>query len=119
MLIDYNEQSVFTKSIDIVDEGNFTVRATDDEGNEYYMIVKTVMGMTTMIKFGPTMPDAKLMMADFNLSCKKIKFSDKKIAAELNGMLNSPKACIIEAEEITEYEAYESVPDLQETLEEM
>ena len=112
MILEYLEQTAFTKSVDIVDEGNFALRCTSDNGFEYYIVVKTEMGKTAILKFGPTLPDIGIMCEDFMMTYKKINYKENIIEKEASSLMNDARKRITQVEEITDYEAIENIPSV-------
>ena len=83
MLIDYSATKTFTQTLQIDDIGNCAIhgegsfrdgRATFE--GDYYMIVKTVMGKTTMMKWGPLMPDFTALPNTFKLEIKLVSIKN-------------------------------------------
>ena len=112
MIIDYYPQEVFTKTIQIDDIGNFALRATSSDESEYYMIVKTVMGKTSVLKFGPTIPDIGILCADYSMNYKKMNFKEGAIEKEASIFINDHKKDIVDAVEILPEEAIEEIPEI-------
>lgn len=112
MIVDYYQQQVFTKSLQIDDLGNFAVRATSSDECEYYMIVKTEMGKTAILKFGPVIPDIGVLCADYSMSYKKINYKEGAIEKETSTFVNDIKKDIIDAVEILPEEAIEEIPEI-------
>lgn len=119
MIFDYKREAVFTKSFDIVDIGNFTIRATSDDMFDYFVIVKTVMGTTGIIKFGPCLPDLGTLCDDYIMTYTNCDFKEKTICREVSSFINDSKKKISNVVELTEYEALACLPDITRTLEEM
>lgn len=116
MIIDYKQDYVFTESIDVEDIGNTCIKAIAKDGVEYYAITKTILGKTSILKFGPVMPDLPLLCIGFSASFSKINYKENKICKEISMFLNNPKAEIEKAEVITEYEAYQVFPNVVEAF---
>lgn len=68
MIFEFKAEKVFTNSLDVDDIGNMCVRATDSDQCDYYIMTQTVMGKTTMLTFGPIMPDIDEAIPGFFLS---------------------------------------------------
>jgi hypothetical protein len=81
--------------------------------DNYYIIVKTVMGKTSIIKFGPVCPDIEALINDFSVSYKKIDYKEGAIYKEIEKFINDFKKEIDKIEEITEYEAWQDFPSIQ------
>lgn len=53
----YNSQVTLVSSIEVEDICNCALEAEDQSGNFHYLIVVTEEGETTIITFGPVLPD--------------------------------------------------------------
>ena len=112
MIFEYSVQKTFNESIDVVDIGNTALRCHGSKLDFYYIILKTVMGKTNIIKFGPVMPDIDVLFNDFTVSYKKIDYKENLIEKEVDKFINDYKKEITLVEEITEYEAWQDFPDI-------
>ena len=65
MVFEFSVQKTFNESIDIVDIGNTALRCTNHNFDNYYIILKTIMGKTSILKFGPVCPDLDILLNDF------------------------------------------------------
>lgn len=117
MIFEYSVQKTFNESIDVVDIGNTALRCIGNKLDEYYIILKTVMGKTSIIKFGPIMPDVEVLFNDFSVSYKKIDYKENLINNEVTKFINDYKKEIVKVEEITEYEAWKDFPPVQQWFE--
>lgn len=117
MIFEYSVQKTFNESIDVLDIGNTALRCHGSKLDFYYIILKTVMGKTHIIKFGPVMPDIDMLFNDFNVSYKKIDYKENTIEKEVDKFINDYKKEITLVEEITEYEAWRDFPNIQEQFE--
>ena len=112
MIFEYSVQKTFNESIDVVDIGNTALRCHGSKLDFYYIILKTVMGKTSILKFGPVMPDIDILFNDFTVSYKKIDYKENLIEKEVDKFINDYKKEITLVEEITEYEAWQDFPDI-------
>ena len=117
MIFEYSVQKTFNESIDVVDIGNAALRCHGSKLDFYYIILKTVMGKTSIIKFGPVMPDIEVLFNDFSVSYKKIDYKENLIEKEVDKFINDYKKEITLIEEITEYEAWQDFPNIQQQFE--
>ena len=117
MLFEFSVQKTFNQSIDIVDIGNTALKCSDRYMNNYYMIIKTVMGKTSILKFGPIVPDLDVLMPDFFVEYKKFDYKETAISKEINKFINDFKKAIENAEEITTYEVWQDFPNIQQYFE--
>lgn len=117
MIFEFSVQKTFNQSIDIVDMGNTALRCTNRQLDDYYLIVKTIMGKTHFIKFGPIYPDIEVLLDDFSVSYKKVDYKENVVFREIDKFINDFKKDIENVEEITEYEAWQAFPAVQQMFE--
>lgn len=117
MIFEFSVQKTFNESIDVVDMGNTALRCTNKNLDNYYIIVKTVLGKTSIIKFGPVCPDIGALLNDFSVSYKKIDYKETVLYKEIDKFINDFKKDIDTVEEITEYEAWKDFPAIQQLFE--
>lgn len=118
MIIDYAPDRVFTQSLDIVDAGNACVRCIDKEGVEYYIITKTIMGRTHVLKFGPIMPDMEdYLLNTFSVVYNYVEYKENKIEKEFKMFINDVKKEITEAVCVEPEEALPLIPNVAQLWE--
>lgn len=117
MLFEYSVQKTFNQTIDVVDAGNTALKCTNRNMDNYYIIIKTIMGKTSILKYGPVCPDLEILIDDFSVSYKKFDYKESSIHKEIDRFINDYKKDIETVEEITEYEAWEAFPNIQEYFE--
>lgn len=113
MIFEFSVQRTFNESIDVVDIGNTALRCTNKHLDNFYIILKTVMGKTSILKFGPVCPDVEVLQNDFSVAYKKIDYKENVICREIDKFINDFKKEIDSVEEITEYEAWQDFPAIQ------
>jgi hypothetical protein len=127
MLIDYSATKTFTQTLQLDDIGNCAIHGagTFRDGKttfpgDYYMIIKTIMGKTTFIKWGPLMPDFEALPNTFKLEVKTSQYKEPTIMKEIQSFINDSLKNISEARELLPEEAIEFLPveiNYTETLE--
>lgn len=117
MIFEYSVQKTFNESIDVADIGNTALRCHGSKLDFYYIIIKTVLGKTSILKFGPVMPDIDMLFNDFSVSYKKVDYKEILISKEVDKFINDFKKEITLVEEITEYEAWQDFPAIQQLFE--
>jgi len=117
MIYDYSGTKTFTASLVVDDPGNCAICASGyypvSKGvkfpGDYYMIIKTIAGQTTIIKWG-AITDMADLPSGFSLDVKGFKYKESTIHKEINLFLNDGQKAIYEAKVITEDEAFENLP---------
>lgn len=117
MVFEFSVQKTFNQSIDIVDIGDTALKCTNRHMDNYYIIIKTVMGKTSIIKFGPICPELEILLDNFSVSYKKIDYKETAISKEINKFINDFKKEIDTIVEITDYEAWQDFPSVQQLFE--
>ena len=117
MIFEYSVQKTFNETIDVTDIGNTALRCQGVKLDFYYIILKTIMGKTHILKFGPVVPDMDIIFNDFSVSYKKIDYKENLIEKEVDKFINDYKKEITLVEEITEYEAWQDFPNIQNQFE--
>ena len=110
MIFEYNQQPVFMKNIQIDDIGNVALRCTNEKGFDYYIIIRTYLGKTALMKFGPVFPDLDMLPNSMELSFKKFDYKENTIIKETEKFINDGRSGITEVEIISEAEAFERMP---------
>ena len=90
MVFEYSVTKTFNEAIDVVDAGNCALRCKggDTGAFDYYVIVKTIMGKTHIIKFGPVCPDIPVLIEDFSVSYSKNDYKERTIFKEIDKFIN-------------------------------
>lgn len=117
MIFEFSVQKTFSQSIDVVDMGNTVLRCTNNQLLDFYIMTRTVMGKTHILKFGPICPDLELLVNDFSVSYKKIDYKENQVFKEIDKFINDFKKEVSSIEEITEYEAWQQFPQIQQWFE--
>lgn len=112
MIFEYLPEEVFTKQLDLVDIGNTALRLTTKAGDEFYLVLKTVMGKTSILKFGPVMSDVQILLDYFSLLYKKVDYKEITLQKEIKLFIQDPKKEIALVEEIVDEEALAVLPDI-------
>lgn len=119
MIFEYSVQKTFNESIDIVDIGNTALRCTNNKHDVYYIIIKTLFGKTSIIKFGPICSDLEVLLQDFSVNYKKVDYKETIICNEISKFINDFRKEIITIEEVTDYEAWLDFPEVQQYFEKL
>ena len=116
MIFEYDQQPVFMQNIQIEDLGNFALRCSTEKSQEYYIVVKTYLGKTALLKFGPVYPDITCLVENMELSFKKFDYKENTIEREVSKYINDGRAGINKVVLIQEYEALAMMPTAESFL---
>lgn len=81
---EYDKELVSHSSIDIDDIGNCALLGYNDKYFEYGLIIKTLMGKSQIITFGPFIPDVDELPDEVNYTYQKVDYNDKKLLSIIN-----------------------------------
>lgn len=109
-LVNFDLQKTYAQTIEVEDIGNCAIRSTNAGFEDYYIVIQTVMGKTSILTFGPILADVSIIQEDFNLSFKKIDYKEKNINNEINKFINDTRKAIKQAEVISVEEALQAIP---------
>lgn len=112
MLFEYFTTRVINADIEVENIGDCAIRACNDGGECYYLLIETQLGICRIFTYGPAMPDFDLLPKSVNCSFKRINFNEGKLAKIIKEFLNSPYSNITSAEEIEKEELLEECKDI-------
>lgn len=96
-------------SINIEDLGNFIIQAYSDAGQSSILIVKTVLGNTQIIEYGPFYIDDSKMNQHIEMIYDNTSFDVKKIISKVTKFLDSRKIQVTQVVEKTFDEVKDSI----------
>jgi hypothetical protein len=103
-IIEFANEYMPTNAIDLEDLGNFYLQAVDeDKGLYYYIMCRTSLGTSTIMQYGPVVPDIELLPSSYQCKLERIKYDINKMIKYINNWINDFKkhitsACIIDKE---------------------
>lgn len=110
MIFEYDQQPMFMQSIEIEDLGNVALRCSTSAGREYIIVIKTYLGKTIILKFGPVYAGLDVLPDTMELSFKKLDYKETVIQREISKYINDVKAGINNVAVVSEYEALAQLP---------
>lgn len=111
MILEYDAQRQFQKQVQFDDLGNIGLVCSTDDGIEYYLAIRTVMGKAMEVKFGPLIPDAPIIPDCFALFYRTMPYKEPVIIKEINSFINDPKKKITNIEVKEPEDILSSLPD--------
>jgi hypothetical protein len=119
MVFEFSVQRTYNESIDVVDIGNTALKCLNGNMETFYLVTKTVMGKTHILKFGPVCPDIDVLINDFFVNYKKIDYKENLICKEIDKFINDYKKEVDTIEEVTEFEMWQDFPDIKQLFDDI
>lgn len=113
MILDYDMEKAYAKSLEIEDIGNVSLRCTTKSFDAYYISTQTIAGKTYVLTLGPVNPDltpGEPLMDGIGLSYTVMDFSDKALKKTLDKFVNNAKIGIDQVDEVDFTEVLEMIP---------
>jgi hypothetical protein len=98
MTFDYLARVVIDGQLDVENIGDCTIVTRNDLGEEWYLLIKTDMGWTEVIEYGPAHPDFNLLPTSVTQTYNRFEFNQGKLTRIIEKFLNEPKRMISQAE---------------------
>lgn len=104
MTFDYLERVVVEGQLEVENIGQCVIKANNDLSEEFYLIIRTELGWTEMIEYGPCVPDLPLLQMNYQITYTRFEYNQNKLERAIDKFLNNPKRSITQAEvtDITE-----------------
>lgn len=112
---EFNHQLTPQSSIIIDDLGQCCIEGYNDDGEFYYLIITTSMGTSTIVTYGPVVPDIDDIPDGYNVSLIKESYDLRKlntiVSKWLNGRMRLTGANLVDINDATE-----NIKDVKEYL---
>jgi len=120
MLVEYCATKTFTDALEIDDIGNCAIicHGFYRDGKiklpgDYALIIKTVMGIATVLKWGPIVDWTLDLQNGYNVSVKTLNFKEPALIREIQMFINDPMKDIREAKVVESDTLLELLPKLE------
>jgi hypothetical protein len=81
----YSQETIFSKELDIDELGQVALEAKDSESMFYYLIIRTSLGQSSIVEYGPIVPDIAIIPDLTEIRFQRVDFNELKIKhPELN-----------------------------------
>lgn len=111
MNFEYFTVKTVMADIEIDAIGNCAIEANNDNGEFYYLVIRTNDGSSQVFEYGPT-AHIGILEKSVNCSFQRINYSESKIQKIIKGFLNDPYRNITQARELDIKEALEQCDDM-------
>lgn len=98
MIFEYVQRVVVDATIDIDNIGECVIQARNDLGEEFYLLLRTELGWTELIEYGPATPDISLLPHTINYKYDRFEYNSAKIERIIDKFLNDGKRMISQAQ---------------------
>lgn len=102
---DYFYTTKVNAQLTVENIGNCVIKANNDLGDTYFLLIKTKMGSTSIVEYGPYNPEIKQSHVIYLFD--KLDYNEYKIEKRIEKFLTSPSRLITQAEEVNEEDIIE------------
>ena len=97
MQFDYMCRVVVDATLDVDDIGNCCIQAFNDSGEEFYLVVKTQLGWTEILEYGPIIRDVQELPKSVICNYQRFEYKQDKVAKVIEKFLNEYRRNITQA----------------------
>lgn len=97
MTFEYLQRVVVEGQLDVDNIGDCVLQANNDLNEEFYLIIKTDLGWTEVLEYGPCVPDLLELHYNYSAKYSRFEFSESKIERIIDKFLNDGKRMISQA----------------------
>lgn len=98
MTFDYLERVVVDGELEVNNIGDCIIQGQNDFAEKWYLIIKTELGWTDIMDYGPIIPDVELLSPNFKILYNRIEYNQGKLEKTIDKFLNDPKRGITQAQ---------------------
>lgn len=84
----YFKQEIINAELEVEDIGNVAIKAFDDLGNEFVLVIDTYIGFSRIFQSGPIRADLDLIPDHCSMSYSKIEFNKKSLVKTIDAFVN-------------------------------
>ena len=88
MKYDYHYLMTATSQLEIEDQGQCCIQAIDVVGQYYFLIIQTKLGKTSVLEYGPIIPDIDTLPPKLSYFYTEFDFNSKKIDSIIDKFLS-------------------------------
>lgn len=109
MTFEYLQRIVVDAELTIDNIGDCVVVCNNDLGEEFYLIIKTELGWTEVLEYGPYAPDFEQLPVNYSVKYSRFEFSQFKLERLIDKFLNDGKRAITQARVTELAEVYDNL----------
>jgi hypothetical protein len=117
-VFEFDNEFVPQNSIEIEETGNFALEAiNEEEGFYFYLLIKTSLGTTTAVSYGPVVPDFTRIADGYKAELVRFSYKEEKLNKFISKWLNDREKHITAAKIINQEDAMNEFRDLKSYIE--
>lgn len=89
MQFDYFYTQTAVGTIQIEDIGNSILQAINNKNEEYFLIIKTIDGMSHIIEYGPNLIDVNELCSSVIYKYNRIEYNERKLIRIIDSFINN------------------------------
>lgn len=97
MTFDYLQRIVVDGQLDVDNIGDCVIQANNDFAEEYYLIVRTILGWVEVLEYGPCLPELQELQHNYTIKYSKFEYNQSRIEKTIDKFLNDAKRSITQA----------------------
>lgn len=101
MKFEYLQRVIVDAELEIDNIGDCVIQANNDLAEEFYLIIRTELGWTEVMEYGPFVPDLLQLPYNYQITYNRFEFNQSKIERIIDKFLNNPKKIITQAKIVT------------------
>lgn len=98
MKFDYDIEKIAIKELEVEDIGNVSLRCTNDLDECYVLVIKTSLGISFVMQYGPYVPDLNTLPKNVDCNFSRFDFNEVRIKKTISQFINNPKSKIKDIE---------------------
>lgn len=117
---EYDGETLYSREFELEELGQVCLEAIDSECFSYYLIIRTSLGQSSILEYGPLVTDSKLVPYSTSIKFQRIDFKDIKLKQIIKMFLaprNKGKNKIVEVHQLDVKEALSRGVNLLEYME--
>lgn len=111
MTFEYLQRIIVDAQLDVENIGECIILGRNDLGEEFYLIIRTDMGWTEQINYGPVTPDVDILPFNISMNYARFEFNQTKLMRAIDKFLNDPKKMITQAEVVELNDVQDAIVD--------
>lgn len=109
-VFDYMQVITVGAQLEVDEVGDCCILGRDDMGQEYYLIIKTLMGTSNIVEYGPAVPDLELLPKKVTYKFDRDDYNENKLSKRIEKFLVSYPITYAECVELGDIHEFIKAP---------